>query len=81
MYDVNQRIPLKHSLTRTRYIIVMGTEDKQVAIRMFLMLIISVVLGVIVLAFGAFFALTNAMQDRDITLAGLYFGTGLEVVT
>jgi vacuolar-type H+-ATPase subunit I/STV1 len=59
----------------------MGTEDKQVAIRMFLMLIISVVLGVIVLAFGAFFALTNAMQDRDITLAGLYFGTGLEVVT
>ncbi len=59
----------------------MGTEDKQVAIRMFLMLLISIVLGVIVLVFGAFFALTNAMQDRDLTLAGLYFGTGLEVVT
>jgi hypothetical protein len=59
----------------------MNREDKTIALRLLLILISAVTSGLLVMAFGCFFALSSAMSDRDLTIAGLYFGTSLEILT
>jgi hypothetical protein len=61
--------------------LVINPEDRPVALRLLLLLILSVTSAVLVMAFGGFFAVSGALSDPDLTVTGLYCIAGLEVLT
>jgi hypothetical protein len=61
--------------------IVMSKEDKSIATRLILMLILAIVFGILVLAIGCFFVFSSALQDPTLTIVGLYFSSSIEILS